>query len=142
RYGEWSSRRTTGTPSAMTSPLPPGRSGRRSALVRSRKSAIRGSAGSVTSVTSCTRAGYRPQAERPPRFTIRSPHHKPTPRPGSRSGHGTTGSTRITPYRGVRADDNSGDDGSPGRDRGGPAAPDVGTAAAQPHHEAALRRRG
>ena len=57
----------------MTSPLPPGRSGRRSASVRSRKSAIRGSAGSVTS---CTRAGYRPRAERPPRLTIRSRNHR------------------------------------------------------------------
>ena len=40
---------TTSTPSAITSPLPVGRSGRRSMLFRSRKSSSRGSSGSVTS---------------------------------------------------------------------------------------------
>ena len=42
----------TSTPSAITSPLPVGRSGRRSTLLRSRKSSTRGSAGSVMSITS------------------------------------------------------------------------------------------
>ena len=42
-----SMRCTTSTPSAMTRPLPVGRSGLRSTLLRSRKSSSRGSAGSV-----------------------------------------------------------------------------------------------
>ena len=41
---------TTSTPSAMTRPLPLGRSGLRSMLLRSRKSSRRGSAGSSTSI--------------------------------------------------------------------------------------------
>ena len=43
---------TTSTPSAITRPLPLGRSGRRSTLLRSRKSSSRGSAGSSISMTS------------------------------------------------------------------------------------------
>src|SRR4030081_679827 len=42
---------TTSTPSAITRPLPLGRSGLRSTLLRSRKSSSLGSAGSATSIT-------------------------------------------------------------------------------------------
>src|SRR5690606_15306103 len=53
-YGESSSRRTTTVPSAITRPRPPGRSGLRSAVVRSRKSSRRGSAASSTSISKAT----------------------------------------------------------------------------------------
>ena len=51
-----SMRCTTSTPSAITRPLPLGRSGLRSTLLRSRKSSSRGSAGSSTSMTSAAHA--------------------------------------------------------------------------------------
>src|SRR4051812_20707241 len=51
RNRDASIRCTTSTPSAITRPLPLGRSGLRSTLLRSRKSSSLGSAGSATSIT-------------------------------------------------------------------------------------------
>ena len=94
RYGEASSRSTAGTPSTITGPAPRGVPSGRSPAFRSRKSATRGSAGSVMT----TGAGTPRFCPPPMRSLIRGPGHVDgEPGPNDRSVIGTR--TPLTPRR-------------------------------------------